>query len=150
MARAIAPTHYVSPGIYVRDISDGKVRAVKGQSYMLRSNEELWEKDLPPAVEELIAREMEADAATLLTAKARHSPVLSSPILLPLHSTCFLYIHSSLHSSLLTPLLTSLLTSLLTPLLTPLLTSLLTPLTLLLTPHLTLSSVVSSHLLTSN
>ena len=61
MARAIAATHYVSPGIYVRDISDGKVRAVKGQSYMLRSNEELWEKDLPPAVEELIAREMEAD-----------------------------------------------------------------------------------------
>jgi len=54
-------------GIYVRGVSDGKVRAVKGQSYMLRSNEELWEKELPPAVEELLAREAEADAATLRT-----------------------------------------------------------------------------------
>ncbi|KAL1526066.1 hypothetical protein AB1Y20_020887 [Prymnesium parvum] len=54
-------------GIYVRDISDGKVRAVKGQSYMLRSNEELWEKELPPAVEQLLARELEADSVTLRT-----------------------------------------------------------------------------------
>lgn len=56
-------------GIYVRDISDGKVRAVKGQSYMLRSNEELWDKELPAAVEELLAREEEADAATLRTSR---------------------------------------------------------------------------------
>jgi len=56
-------------GVYVRDISDGKVRAVKGQSYMLRSNEELWEKELPPAVEELLAREQDADAATIRTAR---------------------------------------------------------------------------------
>ena len=36
---------------------------------MLRSNEELWEKELPPAVETLLAREEEADAATLRTAR---------------------------------------------------------------------------------
>lgn len=57
-------------GIYVRDISDGKVRAVKGQSYMLRSNEELWEKELPQVVEDLLAREQQADAATLRTSWA--------------------------------------------------------------------------------
>jgi len=43
-------------GIYVRDITTGKVRAVIGHSYMLRPNEELWEKDLPESVEELITK----------------------------------------------------------------------------------------------
>lgn len=42
-------------GIYVRDIRTGKVRAVVGQTYMLKENEELWEKDLPPNVEVLLA-----------------------------------------------------------------------------------------------
>lgn len=41
-------------GIYVRDIKTGKVRAVKGQTYMLKSYEELWEKDLPLEVEDLL------------------------------------------------------------------------------------------------
>ncbi|XP_028519240.1 major vault protein [Exaiptasia diaphana] len=41
-------------GIYVRDIKTGKVRAVCGQSYMLTQDEELWAKELPPAVEELL------------------------------------------------------------------------------------------------
>ncbi|KAK3703611.1 hypothetical protein QZH41_019149 [Actinostola sp. cb2023] len=41
-------------GIYVRDIKTGKVRAVCGQSYMLTHDEELWQKELPPAVEELL------------------------------------------------------------------------------------------------
>ena len=31
-------------GIYVRDMKSGKVRAVCGQTYMLRENEELWSK----------------------------------------------------------------------------------------------------------
>jgi len=45
-------------GIYVRDITTGRVRSVIGESYMLKPNEELWEKDLPEAVEELLtARE---------------------------------------------------------------------------------------------
>jgi major vault protein len=43
-------------GIYVRDIKTGRVRAVMGQSYMLKSEEELWEKELPPLVEDLLAQ----------------------------------------------------------------------------------------------
>ena len=57
-------------GIYVRDIKDGKVRAVSGTSYMLKSNEELWEKELPPAVEELLQREREADIAAMRSSTA--------------------------------------------------------------------------------
>ena len=42
-------------GIYVRDCKSGKVRAICGKTYMLNHNEELWEKDLPPTIEELIS-----------------------------------------------------------------------------------------------
>ncbi|POI30222.1 hypothetical protein CIB84_006028 [Bambusicola thoracicus] len=42
-------------GIYVRDIRTGKVRVVTGQTYMLTESEELWEKELPPGVEVLLA-----------------------------------------------------------------------------------------------
>ncbi|NWT47351.1 MVP protein, partial [Chroicocephalus maculipennis] len=42
-------------GIYVRDIRTGKVRVVMGQTYMLTESEELWEKELPPGVEALLA-----------------------------------------------------------------------------------------------
>ncbi|XP_007424389.1 major vault protein [Python bivittatus] len=41
-------------GIYVRDIKTGKIRAVIGHSYMLSQDEELWEKHLPPHVEDLL------------------------------------------------------------------------------------------------
>jgi len=43
-------------GVYVRDTQSGKVRAVIGQTYMLTENEELWSKELPPTVEELLSR----------------------------------------------------------------------------------------------
>ena len=43
-------------GVYVRDETTGEVRAVIGQAYMLRENESLWEKELPPIVEELLKR----------------------------------------------------------------------------------------------
>uniref|UniRef100_A0A8D0GZE4 Major vault protein n=1 Tax=Sphenodon punctatus TaxID=8508 RepID=A0A8D0GZE4_SPHPU len=42
-------------GLYVRDIKTGKVRAVIGHTYMLSQDEELWEKELPPHVEVLLA-----------------------------------------------------------------------------------------------
>ena len=42
-------------GIYVRDVQQGGIRAVVGESYMLQEYEELWEKDLPPQVEELLS-----------------------------------------------------------------------------------------------
>jgi len=48
-------------GIYVRDIRSGKVRMVQGESYMLLPNEELWEKDLPKVVEELLGVDALAD-----------------------------------------------------------------------------------------
>lgn len=41
-------------GIYVRDMKSGKVRAITGETYMLNSDEELWSKELPAAVEELL------------------------------------------------------------------------------------------------
>ncbi|KAF6041169.1 MVP [Bugula neritina] len=42
-------------GIYVRDVKTGKVRAITGETYMLKSDEELWNKELSPSVEELLA-----------------------------------------------------------------------------------------------
>jgi len=45
-------------GVYVRDIQSGHIRAEIGKSYMLKPNEELWQKELPPIVEELISRDM--------------------------------------------------------------------------------------------
>jgi len=43
-------------GIYVRDLGTGKVRSVIGVAYMLLPNEELWEKELPAAVESLLEK----------------------------------------------------------------------------------------------
>lgn len=43
-------------GIYVRNIKSGKVRCVAGKTYMLNEDEELWEKELPPVVEELLGK----------------------------------------------------------------------------------------------
>jgi major vault protein len=43
-------------GIYVRDIKNGQVRSVIGETYMLKPNEELWEKDLPKQVEDLLSK----------------------------------------------------------------------------------------------
>jgi len=45
-------------GIYVRDIKSGEVKSVLGAlSYLLKPNEELWPKELPKAVEELLLKE---------------------------------------------------------------------------------------------
>lgn len=43
-------------GVYVRDIRSGQVRAEIGNTYMLTQDEELWEKTLPPVVEDLITQ----------------------------------------------------------------------------------------------
>lgn len=43
-----------SEGIYVRDLNTGKVRMVHGEAYLLGPHEVLWEKELPPIVEELL------------------------------------------------------------------------------------------------
>jgi major vault protein len=44
-------------GIYVRDIKSGRVRAVVGETYMLTQDEELWQKELPKQVEDLLSRD---------------------------------------------------------------------------------------------
>jgi len=44
----------VNEGIYVRDVKTGKIRSVIGKTYLLTENEELWEKDLPNQVEQLL------------------------------------------------------------------------------------------------
>eukprot|EP00163_Fabomonas_tropica_P033313 TRINITY_DN868_c0_g3_i1.p1 TRINITY_DN868_c0_g3~~TRINITY_DN868_c0_g3_i1.p1 ORF type:complete len:849 (-),score=328.79 TRINITY_DN868_c0_g3_i1:60-2606(-) len=46
-------------GVYVRDLKTGQVRAVTNQSLLLAPNEVLWEKDLPRAVEDLLARDLD-------------------------------------------------------------------------------------------
>lgn len=67
-------------GIYVRDIKTGRVRAVHGESYMLKPNEELWSKELPKVVEELLARDRaqddnvtERDKTRVVTFRAPHN-----------------------------------------------------------------------------
>jgi len=41
-------------GIYVRDMKTGRVTAITGRVYRLSPYEELWDKELPPVVEELL------------------------------------------------------------------------------------------------
>eukprot|EP00178_Gracilaria_changii_P006613 TRINITY_DN2152_c0_g1_i1.p1 TRINITY_DN2152_c0_g1~~TRINITY_DN2152_c0_g1_i1.p1 ORF type:complete len:865 (+),score=212.30 TRINITY_DN2152_c0_g1_i1:81-2675(+) len=63
-------------GIYVRDIKTGEVRAVTGQTYMLKPNEELWKKELPRNVEDLLAKEnqeTERDKTRVVTFRAPHN-----------------------------------------------------------------------------
>jgi len=48
-------------GIYVRDVKTGKVRSVVGESYMLKPNEELWNKELPSIVEDLLQKDRPQD-----------------------------------------------------------------------------------------
>jgi major vault protein len=45
-------------GIYVRDMKNGELKLVSGpQAYMLTPYEELWSKELPPLVEDLLEQE---------------------------------------------------------------------------------------------
>jgi len=47
----------VNEGVYVRDMKTGRVRAVTGLVYMLNPYEELWQKDLPAVVEDLLTKD---------------------------------------------------------------------------------------------
>jgi len=66
-------------GIYVRDIKTGKVRAITNSTYMLKANEELWKKELPKIVEDLLAKERselesgERDKTRVVTFRAPHN-----------------------------------------------------------------------------
>jgi len=43
-------------GVYIRDLKSGKVRSHIGSTILLNENEELWNKELPVLVEELLTR----------------------------------------------------------------------------------------------
>eukprot|EP01089_Gocevia_fonbrunei_P023435 TRINITY_DN98_c0_g1_i1.p1 TRINITY_DN98_c0_g1~~TRINITY_DN98_c0_g1_i1.p1 ORF type:complete len:818 (+),score=286.08 TRINITY_DN98_c0_g1_i1:99-2552(+) len=60
-------------GIYVRDITSGKVRAIIGRSYMLKPNEELWSKELPKAVEDLLPSAGKRDKTRVVSVRAAHN-----------------------------------------------------------------------------
>eukprot|EP01114_Cavostelium_apophysatum_P021311 TRINITY_DN73_c0_g1_i2.p1 TRINITY_DN73_c0_g1~~TRINITY_DN73_c0_g1_i2.p1 ORF type:complete len:827 (-),score=304.70 TRINITY_DN73_c0_g1_i2:101-2581(-) len=66
-------------GIYIRDIRTGRVRAVTAESYMLKPNEELWKKELPKVVEDILLRERsdedatERDKTRVVTYRAPHN-----------------------------------------------------------------------------
>jgi major vault protein len=61
-------------GIYVRDITTGKVRAVIGQSYMLTPTEELWAKEVPKAVEDIIGTKR--DKTRVVSYRATHNSAI--------------------------------------------------------------------------
>lgn len=48
-------------GIYVRDNKSGSLRAVIGESYMLKAHEDLFEMDLGETVENLIRNDLALD-----------------------------------------------------------------------------------------
>ena len=49
-------------GVYVRNIKSGRIRSIRGPTaYMLSEDEELWEKDLSPGVEELLGKDPLSD-----------------------------------------------------------------------------------------
>lgn len=57
-------------GIYVRDIRTGSIRSVKGETYMLKAHEELWEMPLDSVIEELLGfKEGQRDKTRLVTYK---------------------------------------------------------------------------------
>jgi len=59
--RQAIPLHE-NEGIYVRNIKNGQVRAVIGQTYMLGEDEELWDKSLPAIVKTLLSTDRDAAA----------------------------------------------------------------------------------------
>lgn len=59
-------------GIYIRDLRTGRVRSVTGESYLLQSNEELWEKEMPPEVEQLLGRD-QREKTRIVTYRAPHN-----------------------------------------------------------------------------
>lgn len=59
--RRAIPLHE-NEGIYVRNSNTGQVRAVVGSTYMMREDEELWEKNIPAIVRTLISADRDSAA----------------------------------------------------------------------------------------
>ena len=63
-------------GIYVRDLDRGHVRIQKGETYMLKTNEVLVEKEIPPEIESLLAADVVKDKTRAITIKVRHNEAI--------------------------------------------------------------------------
>jgi major vault protein len=68
----------LNEGIYVRDVKSGKIRAVIGETYMLNQDEELWEKELPQEVENIITGDSMVDKINQRTARQSDAPLAPS------------------------------------------------------------------------
>jgi len=66
-------------GVYVRDVKTGRVRAVTNVVYKLAPYEELWEKELPAVVEELLNRDAD-HSADAPQAAAGSAPAAAAPV----------------------------------------------------------------------
>jgi len=65
-------------GVYVRDVKTGRVRKETGVVYKLKAYEELWEKDLPAVVEELLNRDADQSADAPQGAPGAPAPAAAS------------------------------------------------------------------------
>lgn len=55
-------------GIYVKDIRNGSIRSVRGETYMLKAHEELWNMPIDPVIEELLGyKDGQRDKTKLVT-----------------------------------------------------------------------------------
>jgi major vault protein len=58
----------MNEGIYVRDIRNGSIRSVRGETYMLKAHEELWRMEIDSVIEKLLGYgEGMRDATKLVT-----------------------------------------------------------------------------------
>jgi len=73
-------------GIYVRDIKTGRVRAVSGEVYMLSPYEELWEKELPQIVEDLLTQDADQSSGLSSGSKTKRDKTRVVTFQIP-HST---------------------------------------------------------------
>jgi len=64
-------------GLYVRNVNTGIVTAVVGETYLLDPHEELWEKELPTEVEELLAKQAEGQTYQPSSAPKKESSELT-------------------------------------------------------------------------
>jgi major vault protein len=66
-------------GIYVRDVKSGHVKAIAGRTFRLGPSEELWKKEMPKVVEDLLAAQrselgiVERDKTRVITYRAPHN-----------------------------------------------------------------------------
>ena len=83
-------------GIYVRDLQTGKVSMISGRSYTLKAHEELFEKNLPKEVEELIAAGSttrdQSSRENVVSFRGNKSRVVSYRV--PFNAACQIYDYS--------------------------------------------------------